>query len=594
MVPEVQLRSSKKSPLLLSPLHRVAPRIPVASHARIVNLEHQKPDSRALDRFGIEAALRLGLLPLRPAGAVTPVAGARRTDFDAALPELEKALGPVAYCRAERHEIEAHIASMRAPTLSARAAARTALPESCRGWSGRKLAVWGFIFGSLVFGFALATPQMLAAVLTLWATVTLMSVTALRSVAALVELNHARRLGQNWASQRTLREPGAELPFVSLLVPLCDEQDIAPRLVERLCRLDYDRNRLETLLILEADDHRTNAALENARLPDWMRVIRVPAGGIRTKPRALNYALDFARGDIVGVYDAEDAPAPDQLLKVAKAFRTSGPRTACVQGVLDFYNTRESWLTRCFTIDYATWFRLVLPGLVRLGLPIPLGGTTVFFRRHVLDRIGRWDAHNLTEDADLGIRLSRRGYHVAFIPTVTEEEATASVPAWIRQRSRWIKGYAVTWAVHMRDPLRLLGELGPLRFLCVQILLFGTLSQFILAPFLWSFWLILFGLPHPVAAILPWTAIVLLGVLFLLSEVATLAIAAFSVATPRHRWLIKWVPVMHLYFPLAAIASWKGYAELIWKPFFWDKTAHGGPATQPPADLGAPHPPHPA
>ena len=265
-----------------------------------------------------------------------------------------------------------------------------------------------------------------------------------------------------------------------------------------------------------------------------------------------------------------------------------------MQGVLDFYNARQTWLTRCFTIDYATWFRLVLPGLVRLGFAIPLGGTTVFFRRDVLDRIGRWDAHNVTEDADLGIRLARRGYHVAFIPSVTEEEATASVPAWIRQRSRWIKGYAVTWAVHMRDPLRLLGELGPLRFLGVQILLFGTLSQFILAPFLWSFWLILFGLPHPVDTILPWTAVVLLGALFLLSEVATLAIAALSVATPRHRWLIKWVPVMHVYFPLASIASWKGYAELIWKPFFWDKTAHGGQAIQPRADRAAPPPPSPA
>ena len=594
MVPEVQLRYPKTSPLLLSPLHRVGSTTPAPSHAGIVNLEHQKPDARALDRFGIEAALRLGLLPLRPAGAITPVAGARRTDFDAALPDLEQALGPVAFCRAERHEIEAHIVDMRAPTLSARASARTSPSESCRGWSGRKLAAWGLVFGGLLLALAVAMPQVLAVVLTLWATVTLLSVTALRSLAALVELNHARRLGQNWTSQRALRDPGAEQPFISLLVPLYDEQDIAARLVERLDRLDYDRNRLEALLILEADDNRTRAALENARLPEWMRVIRVPAGGIRTKPRALNYALDFTRGDIVGVYDAEDAPAPDQLLKVARAFRTSGPRTACVQGVLDFYNARQTWLTRCFTIDYAIWFRLVLPGLVRLGLAIPLGGTTVFFRRDALDRIGRWDAHNVTEDADLGIRLARRGYHVAFIPTVTEEEATASVPAWIRQRSRWIKGYAVTWAVHMRDPLRLLGELGPLRFLGVQILLFGTLSQFILAPFLWSFWLILFGLPHPVDSILPWTAVVLLGALFLLSEVATLAIAALSVATPRHRWLIKWVPVMHLYFPLASIASWKGYAELIWKPFFWDKTAHGGPAIQPPADRAATHPRHPA
>ena len=127
----------------------------------------------------------------------------------------------------------------------------------------------------------------------------------------------------------------------------------------------------------------------------------------------------------------------------------------------------------------------------------------------------------------------------------------------------------------MRDPLRLLGELGPLRFLAVQILFLGSLSQFLLAPLLWSFWLILFGLPHPATAVLPWEVIVLLAVLFFAAEIATMLVAALAVATPKHSWLIKWVPVMHFYFPLAAIASWKGFAEMISRPFFWDKTRHG-------------------
>ena len=147
--------------------------------------------------------------------------------------------------------------------------------------------------------------------------------------------------------------------------------------------------------------------------------------------------------------------------------------------------------------------------------------------------------------------------------------------AWIRQRSRWIKGYAMTWAVHMRDPMRLLGELGPWRFLGVQVLFLGTLSQFVLAPLLWSFWLMVFGLPHPITEILPWSAIVVFGTLFFASEVATIGMAALAVATPKHSWLIKWVPLMHLYFPLASIASWKGFAELVWHPFYWDKTKHG-------------------
>ena len=151
----------------------------------------------------------------------------------------------------------------------------------------------------------------------------------------------------------------------------------------------------------------------------------------------------------------------------------------------------------------------------------------------------------------------------------------------------------MTWAVHIRDPLRLWGELGPWRFLGIQILFLGTLSQFILAPLLWSFWLVLFGFPHPVTAVITHQIIVAMDVMFLISEVDTMGVAALSVATRKDRWLIKWVPVLHLYYPLAAIASWKGYAEMISKPFFWDKTAHGQ-TTPPEDDRSAPLPRHPA
>ncbi len=120
-----------------------------------------------------------------------------------------------------------------------------------------------------------------------------------------------------------------------------------------------------------------------------MRVIAVPDGHVRTKPRALNFGLDFTRGSIIGIYDAEDAPAPDQLLKVAAAFAHGPARLGCVQGMLDFYNPRTNWIARCFTLEYAAWFRLFLPGLVRLGLPVPLGGTTLFLRRDAVTAGGR-------------------------------------------------------------------------------------------------------------------------------------------------------------------------------------------------------------
>ena len=534
-----------------------------------------QPDARALDRIGLETALRNHVLPLTPAGAVTPVAAASKTGFLRVEKHLRALLGPVVCRIATKTAIEAELLALRQAHLARRAEQRTPISESCRGWSTGKMALLVLSLMLLVLICLIRAPHILVWVFLSWAVLTLVAVTGLRTTAAAVHLLHSRRMTRQKSNQQALTPPPRYLPRVSLLVPLYKERDIAARLVRRLVALDYPRDRLEVALILEWGDHTTETALRRANLPDWMRIVRVPPGDLRTKPRAMNYAMDFLNGEIIGIYDAEDAPDRDQLMKVVTAFDHAPQNVACLQGALDFYNAPTNLLTRCFAIDYAVWFRLVLPGFERLGLVLPLGGTTVFFRRHALEALGRWDAHNVTEDADLGLRLARRGYRCAFLPTVTEEEATTTITAWIRQRSRWIKGYAMTWAVHMRDPLRLYGELGPLRFASVQILFLGTLSQFLLAPVLWSFWLILFGLPHPIQQILPQSGIMALGGLFFVSEVLTVLTAAMAVSRAKHRWLIKWVPLMHLYYPLAAVASWKAFAEMFTRPFYWDKTAHG-------------------
>ncbi|NNJ66993.1 MAG: glycosyltransferase, partial [Boseongicola sp.] len=546
-----------------------------------LRLEDIRADARFLDDITPEFAIRNDILPLRRQGGVTLIAAPDYERFQTTRPLLEARLGPVAHLPATTKAIRAATEHAVGPVLAHKALRHTSLRESCRGWSGPRTAIWlaTLALGLIALGY-FNTPFLIWAI-TFWATLSLVAVTGLRTAGAIAQLRASRTFGEKWHSARPAKLARDAYPRISVLVPLFNERDIASRLVARLSRLDYPKDKLEALLILEHSDIVTAETLAKSDLPDWMRVITVPPGSPQTKPRALNYALDFANGEIIGIYDAEDAPAPDQLRTVAETFATAPANVACLQGVLDFYNAHNTWLTRCFTIDYATWFRLVLPGLVRMGFAIPLGGTTVFFRRHVLEKIGRWDAHNVTEDADLGLRLARRGYRTEFISSVTFEEATATVPAWIRQRSRWIKGYAVTWAVHMRAPLRLLRELGIRKFLGFQILLLGTLSQFILAPYLWSFWLVLVGLPHPLADIARWSAVVAFAAAFLLCEIASIIALALSVATPRHRDLIWWVPLMHLYFPLSAIACWKAIAELTTRPFYWDKTAHGGTTSRP-------------
>ena len=198
-----------------------------------------------------------------------------------------------------------------------------------------------------------------------------------------------------------------------------------------------------------------------------------------------------------------------------------------------------------------------------------------YFRREALDQLGGWDAHNVTEDADLGVRLARHGYRTALIHTVTEEEANGRAWPWIKQRSRWLKGYAITYGVHMRNPARLWRDLGGKRFMGLQLLFLGTLSQFVLAPFLWTFWLLPFGISHPLSAVIPsWTFWSLAGI-FVLSELVGLAAAIVGLRKAGKVGLAGWALTLQFYFPLAALAAYKGLYELATKPFYWDKTAHG-------------------
>ncbi len=545
--------------------------------ARVVDPVADPPDVRLIDRMGAEDCLRAGLLPWRRAGGVTVVAAARPGAFLRERDALTARLGPVAMAIAPARGMETALLALRRGSLTARA--ETCLPaaESCRGWSGGARQTFALSAGVALIGAAgLAAPWMVLGVLAIWAMLTLLAVTALKLLAAAVRWRDLRRprgggpLAACGAAPRMLR-----LPVVSLLVPLHREPDIAPRLVARLGRLNYPRELLDVLLIVEAGDGATRAALEGAALPRWMRVVEVPAGPIRTKPRALNYALPWCRGSIVGIYDAEDRPEPEQIHAVVRRFHERGPEVACLQGVLDFYNPRTNWLARCFTVEYAVWFRIVLPGLARLRLPVPLGGTTLFLRRAALEAVGGWDAHNVTEDADLGIRLARHGYRTELIDSVTEEEANCRPLPWVRQRSRWLKGYAMTWAVHMRAPRLLWRQLGPRGFLAFQVLFLGSLSQYLLAPLLWSFWVLPFGLPHPLADALPAEALPALVVAMLLAEATNIAVALTAVRGRHHRHLLPWVPTLHLYFPLGALAVYKGLWEMAARPFFWDKTAHG-------------------
>lgn len=557
----------------------------VDRQTQLINPVLQPPDRSLVAQYGPTSCLQNQLMPWRQIGGATVVLTTRPDQFARHQPDLETVFGPLRIAVTTEDQLNRSITTQFRAQLVTCAETRVAADESCRGWNSRLASVFGVMLLSGLLFLTHHAPGIVFGVLTAWAVLLLVLNTALKAVAAY--------LGWRDTPVEQHSIVPARLPVITMLVPLYNETAIADHLLARLRALDYPRNLLDVCLVLEASDQTTQATLDNTTLPTWMRAIVVPQGTIKTKPRALNYALDFARGSIIGVWDAEDAPAPDQLHVVARHFANSAPQVACLQGTLDYYNPGSNWLTRCFTIEYAGWFRIILPGLQRLGLVVPLGGTTLFFRREALMQLGGWDAHNVTEDADLGVRLARHGYQTTLIPTVTEEEANGRAWPWIKQRSRWLKGYAITYAVHMRNPARLWRDLGAWRFFGLQLLFLGTLSQFVLAPVLWTFWLLPFGFGHPLQGLIPAWAFWGFAGLFVISEIVGLAVAALGVRKAGKPWLTPWAVTLQFYFPLAALAAYKGLFELASKPFYWDKTAHGVllPANWAVASTPPPRPP---
>lgn len=532
----------------------------------LADLGSLPPDPRLIDRIGAKFCLANLIVPWRDSGGITVIATAHPEAFQQHYATLIAIFGPVAQALAPPGRIETALLDARGPHLAR--AAETLLPiaESCRGFRRASRTTWAVIACAITL--VLVTFQLSLTLMLLWSVLTLTLTAALKLGALLQSLRPTPPEPDNSALI-------ARLPVVSVMVALYKESDIAARLVRRLGRLDYPRHLLDILLVVEQDDKMTRTALRHANLPPWMRVVVAPRGRVKTKPRALNFGLTQCRGSIIGVYDAEDAPEPDQIRKVVDRFHQRGPQVACLQGVLDFYNPTRNWLSRCFTIEYASWFRVILPGLQRLGMPLPLGGTTLFFRRDVLEKLGGWDAHNVTEDADLGMRLVRHGYRTELIATTTFEEANCVALPWVKQRSRWIKGYMMTYITHMRTPVQLWQQLGPKAFVGFQILFLGSISQALFLPLTWSMMTLRLGLGHPVAGLLSPETITAIAILFAACQALNIALGMVGLRRSGQKLSWLWVPTLAFYFPLQALASYKALWELLRAPFYWDKTNHG-------------------
>lgn len=370
--------------------------------------------------------------------------------------------------------------------------------------------------------------------------------------------------------------PESELPRYTVLVPAYNEPEVIGDLIDAVSALDYPADKLEVLLLLEADDAVTIEAAEEAGLGEVCSILRIPPAEPRTKPKACNYALHYATGEIITIFDAEDRPDPLQLRRVVVAFSELDEDVACVQAKLAFHNGSQNMLTAWFTADYALWFNFILPGLMKSASPIPLGGTSNHIRADVLTEIGAWDPYNVTEDADLGVRIAARGYRTAVLDSTTLEEANPDPINWIRQRSRWYKGYLQTWLVHMRRPAALWRTLGPVSMFRFTALLAGTP---VIACLNMVFWLItiswILGQPAVVAEVFPGFVYFPAMACLILGNATifyTNLVAVRESGNPGLWWACLTVP---LYWVLMSVAAIKGTYQLFANPSYWEKTVHG-------------------
>lgn len=370
--------------------------------------------------------------------------------------------------------------------------------------------------------------------------------------------------------------PYPMLPPYTILVPAYNEPEVVADLIGAMAALEYPRDKLQVLLLLEADDAVTIDAARACEESELITIVLVPPAEPRTKPKACNYGLHFATGEIVTIYDAEDLPEPLQLRRVVAAFERLPETVACIQAKLAYHNGHQNLLTAWFTAEYGLWFGYLLPGLMRANSPIPLGGTSNHLLHPVLDKIGAWDPYNVTEDADLGLRIAASGYQTAVLESQTLEEANSDPINWIRQRSRWYKGYLQTWLVHMRNPRELLATIGWRSFVRFNLVLAGTPIIAVLNLVFWLITVLWFlGQPNVIGAVFPWYIYFPALVALIFGNFATLYMNMIALREDDRADLLVAALTVPLFWVMMSVAAAKGTYQLLRNPSYWEKTFHG-------------------
>lgn len=373
--------------------------------------------------------------------------------------------------------------------------------------------------------------------------------------------------------------PEKDWPTYSIFCPLYKEWSVISQFVSAIHNLDYPKDKLQVLLLLESDDLETINAIKQVELPEYFSILIVPNSYPKTKPKACNFGLTKATGEYSVIFDAEDIPDPKQLKKAVIAFSKSDPKVICLQAKLNFYNVTQNILTRLFTAEYSLWFNLILPGLQSIHAPIPLGGTSNHFKTNALRAMNGWDSFNVTEDADLGMRLVKKGFKTAIFDSQTLEEANSNVKNWFNQRSRWIKGYMQTYFVQMKHLYSFPKKHRMYTILCLQMIIGGKVISLFINPIMWIITILYFIFRSEtgnfISSLFP-APILYIGFISLVVG-NFLYLFYYMIGSMKHKQyeIIEYVFLVPFYWLAMSIASWIALLQFIKAPFFWAKTKHG-------------------
>ena len=539
------------------------------------DVRHAWVDRALANELDAREAISHGVLPIRAAGGTAVVAMPDPRD-EAAVQYAQESLGmpvrAVMSSPAAIHRIQQRVYRQQLVQLSSGLLHATTPEYSAHVTMTHRQKQAAWLLGALVVAGFVVLHQLFFVVLT----------GAIVTLYAAVVLFRTYVTVRGTKSEELIKVDGRELarlqglPTYTILCPLYREAGVLPQLLKACSEIDYPGSKLDIKLLVEEDDAETLEVVRAAYIPPNFDVLVVPAEGPRTKPKACNYGLMFARGEYTVIYDAEDIPERDQLRKAIAVFRRSDANVGCVQAKLNYYNPRQNVITRWFALEYTSWFDFFLPGLVALRLPVPLGGSSNHFPTELLRRLGGWDPNNVTEDADLGMRLNRAGFQTALMDSTTLEEANSDFVNWMRQRSRWGKGYFVSWLVLVRHPIRLWKDVGWRGYISMNLMLGGTFGVALLNLLVWMLTLLWALAQFQIIGYWFPTGIYYIGMLELIFGNFYFMYMAIWCAYHRKQYDLTHAAMMvPAYWLMASLAMIKAAIQTATRPGFWEKTVHG-------------------